>query len=70
MADEDYKWYFNPETGEVAQGKVGGWESRMGPYDTQAEASHALEIVEARNAAADAADEAEDHWGKPASWEK
>ncbi|AIJ33948.1 Uncharacterised protein [Corynebacterium imitans] len=56
MADE--KFYFNPTTGEVTQGKVASWDNRMGPYDTREEAAHALEIAAQRNKAADEADEA------------
>lgn len=41
----------------------------MGPYDTREEAAGALERAAARNAAADAEDEADDDWGEPASWE-
>ncbi|MCG7279421.1 hypothetical protein MHJ95_10570 [Corynebacterium imitans] len=55
MADE--KFYFNPTTGEVTQGKVASWDNRMGPYDTREEAAHALEIAAQRNKAADEADE-------------
>lgn len=69
MEPEDLKWYFDPKTGEVAQGKEGAWEDRMGPYDTREEAAGALEIAAARTAAADAEDRKEDDWGKPASWE-
>ena len=50
------KWYFDTETGEVTQGQVGGWESRMGPYDTREEAAHALDIARKRNEEADAYD--------------
>ena len=56
MADD--KFYFNPTTGEVSQGKVASWDNRMGPYDTREEAAHALEIAAQRNQAADEADEA------------
>lgn len=54
----DDKFYFNPTTGEVTQGKVASWDNRMGPYDTREEAAHALEIAAQRNKAADEADEA------------
>lgn len=70
MAVADEKWYFNPGTGDVAQGKIGSWDTRMGPYDTREEAARALEIAQARTAAADAAEAGEDDWGEPASWEK
>lgn len=41
-------------------GKVSGWENRMGPYNSREEAEHAIEIAQARTAAADAEDAAED----------
>ncbi|WP_291314204.1 hypothetical protein [Corynebacterium sp. UBA2622] len=68
MSDEQF--YFNPSTGEVTQGKVDSWDERMGPYATREEAEHALSIAASRNKNADAADEAEENWGAPASWEK
>jgi len=61
MSDADQKWFFDPATKEVSQGKAFGWENRMGPYDTREEAENAIEIAQARNDAADAADE-EDDW--------
>lgn len=61
----DNKWYFNIETGEVSQGKESNWDNRMGPYDSAEEARGALERAEQRNAAADAAEEADDDWGVP-----
>lgn len=70
MADADNKWYYDPKTGDVEQGKVDSWANRMGPYDTHAEALNALRIAEARTAAADDAEEDDDDWGEPASWEK
>lgn len=68
MSDE--KFYYNPSTHEVSQGKVGSWDDRMGPYDTREEAEQALETAKQRNEAAEAQDEADDNWGQPASWEK
>lgn len=67
MADE--KFYYNPETGEVTQGKVDSWDNRMGPYDTRDEAEQAIAIAKERTKRADAADEAEDNWGAAPSWE-
>ncbi len=55
MSDE--QWYYDIATGEAAQGKVAGWENRMGPYATRAEAEAALEKAKARNEAWDAQDE-------------
>lgn len=68
MADE--KFYYNPATGEVSQGKVESWDNRMGPYDTREEAEHAIAIAAERTKRADAAEEADDNWGVAASWEE
>ncbi|AGP30515.1 hypothetical protein [Corynebacterium terpenotabidum] len=51
------KWFFDTATGEVTRGKVSGWNSRLGPYDTEAEARRALETARARAEAADEWDE-------------
>ena len=56
----DSKWYFDTKSGEVAQGKKSGWDTRMGPYDTEEEARQALRIAAARTEAADEWDEEED----------
>lgn len=69
MATEE-KWFFDPSTGGIEKGKVSGWDKRMGPYDSRAEAEDALRIARQRTAQADAAEEIEDDWGEPASWEK
>lgn len=53
MAEPDLKWYYNLATGEVTQGKVSGFENRMGPYDSEEEARRAIEIAAARTEAAD-----------------
>ncbi|MHA2789418.1 hypothetical protein ACXZ66_09760 [Corynebacterium sp. S7] len=66
----DDKFYYSPSSGEVSQGKHAAWEDRMGPYDTAEEAAAALSLANKRNAAADRAEEADDNWGEPASWEK
>ncbi|MDU0479215.1 hypothetical protein QVA66_08170 [Staphylococcus chromogenes] len=65
----DTEWFFNPSTGQVAQGKELAWDERMGPYASEAEARAALETASQRNKAADAADEADDNWGVPPKWE-
>lgn len=69
MTDEDNKWFYNPSTGEVTQGKESGWEDRMGPYDSSEEAHNAMKKVAERNKQAEAEESAEDNWGKPAQWE-
>ena len=58
MADSDMKWFYDLSTGQVTQGKATGFETRMGPYDTEAEARQALGRVNARNEIADDWDEA------------
>lgn len=60
MAESDMKWFYDLSTGVVSQGKATGFETRMGPYDTEAAARHALEIVQARNDVADDWDEKEE----------
>ncbi len=50
-------WYFDTATGEVTQGKTSGWDSRMGPYATRAEAERALTTARERTEAADEWDE-------------
>ncbi|PRQ10403.1 hypothetical protein C1Y63_11600 [Corynebacterium sp. 13CS0277] len=70
MANEDDKWYFNTETGEVAKGLVFDSNHRMGPYDTEAEAKEALQIAAQREEAAEAYDAEDDNWGEAPSWEK
>ena len=57
----DSKWYYDTKTGEVVQGKARGFLNRMGPYDSEAEARHALEIAEQRTEAADEWDDDEEN---------
>lgn len=47
------QWWFDTKTGEVSKDKSSGWETRMGPYDSQEEAKHALEIARQRAEEAD-----------------
>ncbi|AWT26500.1 MULTISPECIES: hypothetical protein [Corynebacterium] len=51
--DTGQKWYYDTATGEVTRGKVRGWDTRMGPYDSEDEARSALETARARSEAAD-----------------
>ncbi|RNE49550.1 hypothetical protein [Corynebacterium alimapuense] len=68
MSSNEQKWYFNPTTGEIDQGKKSSWANRMGPYDTREDAASALKIAAKRNADIDAAESEDDDWGKPAAW--
>lgn len=61
---------FQPLYWEVTEGKVAGWNDRMGPYDSKELAENAFEIARKRNDAADEAEEDDDDWGQPAAWEK
>lgn len=70
MSTSENQWYFDLSTGEVTQGKKSSWDSRMGPYATEAEARDALKVSRARTAAADAEDRDEDDWGVDPSWAK
>ncbi|AIK88449.1 hypothetical protein [Corynebacterium glutamicum] len=60
MAKEDLKWFYDLATGKVFQGKVSGFETRMGPYDTEEEAHYAISIAAARTKAAEIWDDKED----------
>jgi hypothetical protein len=68
MSETESKWYYDPATGEVAQGKTSAWSQRMGPYNSREEAANAMTIAQARTEQADAQDEAErereDDWGE------
>ncbi len=58
------KFYFNLRTREVEQGPQSIWADRLGPYDTYAEASRALDRAKERTAAWDEED-AEERGGTP-----
>ncbi|WJZ03232.1 hypothetical protein [Corynebacterium freiburgense] len=70
MGNSDEQWFYNPSTGEVAQGKHQSWDNRMGPYASEAEAHDAMKIAAERTAAADAYDEEGEDWGVSPAWEK
>lgn len=46
--DTKEKWWFNMTTGAVEYGRLSPSVDRAGPFDTEAEASHAPETIEAR----------------------
>ncbi|MBK0422724.1 SPOR domain-containing protein [Leucobacter sp. CSA2] len=43
--DEPQKYFYNLKTGEVAQGYAWPAVDRVGPFDTEEEANHALEKI-------------------------
>lgn len=51
------EWFYDTESGQAVQGRSSGWESRMGPYGSRAEAESALQRAKARNEAWEAEDE-------------
>jgi hypothetical protein len=53
---EEQRFWFNPKTGEVEEGKQSPWSERMGPYPTREAAQEALERAEARTEAWDEED--------------
>ncbi|MDQ2623784.1 MAG: SPOR domain-containing protein [Actinomycetota bacterium] len=57
------KFYFNVRTRKVEQGTLSPAKDRLGPYDTHAEATLALERARSRSVAWDEEDEAKDEWG-------
>ena len=59
------EWYWCLIHNRVERGKGCPNMSRLGPYATEEEAASALDRAAARTAAQDAADEAEDNWGRP-----
>lgn len=46
---EQPEFYYDLATGEVQEGKVAGWTSRMGPYPSAEAARHAMDKVRSRN---------------------
>ncbi|MCF4006221.1 hypothetical protein L1O03_03390 [Corynebacterium uropygiale] len=62
MADTDTQWFYDLATGEVSQGKTSGWENRMGPYSSEAEAREALATAARRNEEAEAQDREDEDW--------
>lgn len=60
------KYYFNVRTRQVEQGPRSQAVDRLGPYDTYAEATQALERARARSVEWDEQDEADEEWGAAA----
>jgi hypothetical protein len=56
MSEAEKRFWFNPTTGEVEEGRQSPWDHRMGPYATREEAQHALERAADRSEAWDEAD--------------
>lgn len=57
MSSEDApRFWFNPTTGEVEEGRVSPWTDRMGPYPTREAAQRALDTAGSRTEAWDEED--------------
>lgn len=62
MTDEDKYWY-NLKTGQVERGFESPSADRAGPFDTEAEAAAAPELIAQRSRAWAEEEAREDEWG-------
>jgi len=63
MPDGDQKYWYNLETGKVEFGMISPSPDRVGPFDTEAEAARAPEVLKERAKAWAEEDAADDNWG-------
>ena len=61
--DGDNKYWFNSTTGEVEFGMKSPSIDRIGPFDTEEEATRAPEVLKERARAWAEEDAADDNWG-------
>ena len=69
MSSDSKKYWYNLETGEVEHGYVSPSIDRAGPFDTEADAAHAPELLKERSRAWAEEEARENSWGTPASTE-
>lgn len=62
MSNGDEKYWYNLETGQVEFGMISASADRVGPFDTEAEASHAPEKLKERSRAWAEEEAAESGW--------
>lgn len=62
MSDGDEKYWYNTETGQVEFGMISPSIDRVGPFDTEAEAARAPEVLKERSRAWADEEAAEDGW--------
>lgn len=62
MSDGDAKYWYNSETGQVEFGMVSPSVDRVGPFDTEADAARAPEVVKERSRAWAEEEAAEQGW--------
>ncbi|MBC7290213.1 MAG: SPOR domain-containing protein [Actinotalea sp.] len=60
--DSAERFWFNPRTGEVEEGKESPWTDRMGPYATREEAQAALAEAQRRTESWDEEDRRWKEW--------
>lgn len=63
MSENDQKYWYNSVTGEVEFGMISPSADRIGPFDTEAEAAAAPELLRKRSEAWAEEEAAEDRWG-------
>lgn len=63
MSDGDEKYWYNLETGTVEFGKISPSVDRVGPFDTEAEATRAPEKLAERSRAWAEEEAADERWG-------
>lgn len=63
MSDGDEKYWYNLSTGEVEFGMLSAAVDRVGPFDTEADAARAPEMLKERSRAWAEEDAADDAWG-------
>ena len=62
MSDGDAKYWYNSETGQVEFGMISPSVDRVGPFDTEAEATRAPEVLKERARAWAEEEAAEQGW--------
>lgn len=66
MSVDEQKYWYNSVTGQVEFGRISPSTDRVGPFDTEAEAARAPELLQERSRAWAEEEAAEDDWN-PAS---
>ncbi|MFG6401478.1 MULTISPECIES: SPOR domain-containing protein [unclassified Microbacterium] len=63
MTEDDPKYWYNLNTGQVEHGLVSPMANRAGPFDTAEEAANAPALMRERNREWDDEDKREKNWG-------
>ncbi len=63
MSESEHKYWYNSVTGDVEFGLISPSTDRVGPFDTEAEAAAAPELLKKRSAAWSEEEAAEEGWG-------